>query len=85
MALSDFVKTCASCNNTLPVPDRDTQVFCIFNPPVPVVLNVNRHENGLISGIEQIAVFPIMDKRSVCRKWEQQEQIELPVSPANSK
>lgn len=78
MPISELVKSCGSCNNTLPNPERETQVFCIFNPPVPVVLNVSRHETGMISGIEQIAVFPIMDKRSVCRKWEQQEQIELP-------
>jgi len=84
MPLSDFVKSCGSCNNTLPIPEREGQVLCIFNPPIPVVLNVSRHESGAIGGIEQIAVFPIMDKRSVCRKWEAQEQIELP-APANSK
>lgn len=61
--------TCNGCKNAVPVIDQEDQFICRRYPPTPFLLNVSRNETGLITGTEQLSIYPIMKGSGSCGEF----------------
>lgn len=61
---------CGTCQYSVPnLQQPETQSVCMFNPPIPYIINLQRDDTGKVINSETLSIFPVLLHSVKCGQY----------------